>query len=251
MSSFIRSFRAPEKSHIPIFNDIVAYWGTHFIIRWNKEVPVTQPRLLDRVREEMRLRHYSLRTEKTYSEWIKRFILFHDKRHPSGMGETEITAFLTWLATDRKVAASTQNQALPVLLFLYKAVLGVELDWMDGIVRARRPVRVPVVLTKDEVRAVLSMMKGTNKLLAWLLYGTGMRVSEALQLRVLDIDFGERLRHPHRAGTARPQGCEDDPDLHPCAEPRRARGAQPARPLSRIVARRRGGCYGLAAAPEA
>ena len=110
---------------------------------------MTQPRLLDRVREEMRLRHYSLRTEKTYSEWIKRYILFHDKRHPSGMGEAEITAFLTWLATDRKVAASTQNQALAALLFLYKNVLGVELDWLDGIVRARRPVRVPVVLTKD------------------------------------------------------------------------------------------------------
>ena len=153
---------------------------------------MTQPRLLDRVREEMRLRHYSLRTEKTYIEWIKRYIIFHDKRHPSGMGETEITAFLTWLATDRKVAASTQNQALAALLFLYKNVLGVELDWLDGIVRARRPVRVPVVLTKDEVRAVLSRMKGTNKLLAWLLYGTGMRVSEALQLRVLDIDFGYR-----------------------------------------------------------
>ena len=101
---------------------------------------MSQPRLLDRVREEMRLRHYSLRTEKTYSEWIKRYILFHDKRHPSGMGETEITAFLTWLATDRKVAASTQNQALAALLFLYKNVLGVELDWLDGIVRARRPV---------------------------------------------------------------------------------------------------------------
>jgi len=90
------------------------------------------------VREEMRLRHYSLRTEKTYSEWIKRFILFHDKRHPSGMGETEITTFLTWLATDRKVAACTQNQALAALLFLYKNVLGVELDWLDGIVRAGR-----------------------------------------------------------------------------------------------------------------
>src|SRR5512134_1878019 len=111
MSSLIRSFRVPEKSYIFEFNDIVAYWGAHFIIRWNKEVPVSQPRLLDRVREEMRLRHYSLRTEKTYSEWIKRYILFHAKRHPSEMGEAEITAFLTWLATDRKVAASTQNQA--------------------------------------------------------------------------------------------------------------------------------------------
>jgi len=151
---------------------------------------VPQPRLLDRVRDEMRLRHYSLRTEKTYIEWIKRYIIFHNKRHPSGMGETEITTFLTWLATDRKVAASTQNQALAALLFLYKAVLGVELDWMDGIVRAKRPVRVPAVLTKDEVRAVLTKMTGTNKLLAHLLYGTGMRVSEALRLRVLDIDFG-------------------------------------------------------------
>lgn len=153
---------------------------------------MSQPRLLDRVREEMRLRHYSLRTEKTYIEWIKRYIIFNDKRHPSGMGETEITAFLTWLATERKVSASTQNQALAAILFLYKTVLGVELDWMDGIVRARRPVRVPVVLTRDEVRALLSKMKGINKLLAWLLYGTGMRISEALRLRVLDIDFGYR-----------------------------------------------------------
>ena len=151
---------------------------------------MAEPRLLDRVREEMRLRHYSLRTEKTYIEWIRRYIFHHGKRHPRDMGEAEITAFLTWLATDRKVAAATQNQALAALLFLYKAVLDVELDWMDDIVRARRPVRVPVVLTKSELHAVLSNMTGTNKLLAVLLYGTGMRVSEALRLRVLDIDFG-------------------------------------------------------------
>lgn len=149
------------------------------MIGWNKEVPVTKQRLLERVREQTRVRHYSLRTEKTYIEWIRRYILYHGKRHLSEMGEVEVTAFLTWLATDRKVAASTQNQALAALLFLYKAVLGVELDWMDDIVRARRPVRVPVVLTKDEVHAVLMRMTGTNRLLAFLLYGTGTRSNRA------------------------------------------------------------------------
>lgn len=149
-----------------------------------------KPRLLDRVRRELRVRHYSIRTEETYIQWIKRFIFFHNKRHPSEMAEPEVTAFLTWLATDRKVSASTQNQALSALLFLYKSVLGVQLEWLDSVVRARQSRHVPVVLTKHEIRALLSRIKGSNKLLAHLLYGTGMRISEALRLRVLDIDFG-------------------------------------------------------------
>lgn len=149
-------------------------------------------KLLDQVHRELRVRHYSLRTEKTYIQWIRRYIFFHGKRHPAEMGERELTAFLSWLATERNVAPATQNQALSALLFLYKNVLGIDLEWLDGIVRAKRPKRVPVVLTRDETRAILSRMKGTNKLLAHLLYGTGMRVSEALRLRVLDIDFSYR-----------------------------------------------------------
>lgn len=154
-----------------------------------------KPRLLDRVSAEMRVRHYSLRTEETYIQWIRRYIYFHGKRHPSDMAEPEIKAFLSWLATDRKVAASTQNQALAAILFLYKSVLGAELEWLDGIVRAKQPKRLPVVLTKDEIRALLSRMNGTNRLLARLLYGTGMRISEALRIRVLDIDFGYKQIH--------------------------------------------------------
>ena len=153
---------------------------------------MSDSKLLDQVRREMRIRHYSLRTEKTYLQWIKRYIFFHDKRHPQDMGEPELTSFLSWLASERNVASSTQNQALSALLFLYKNVLGVELEWLDGIVRAKRPKRLPVVLTKDETGAVLSRMIGTNKLLAHLLYGTGMRISEALRLRVLDVDFSYR-----------------------------------------------------------
>ena len=148
------------------------------------------PRLLDRLRGAIRRLHYSRRTEEAYIHWTKRFIYFHGKRHPSELGEAAVTAFLNHLATDRKVAASTQNQALSALLFLYKETLGVELDWLDGLVRAKRPHRVPVVLTREEVEKLLGALEGTQGLMASLLYGTGMRLMECLRLRVKDVDFG-------------------------------------------------------------
>jgi integrase len=134
-----------------------------------------KPRLLDRVREAIRARHYSRRTEKTYVAWIKRYIFFHGKRHPAEMGAPEVTRFLTWLATDRKVAASTQNQALNALLFLYRVVLEQDLPWLHEVVRARRPQRLPVVLTREEVRTVLERLDGAPRLMALLLYGAGLR----------------------------------------------------------------------------
>jgi len=146
------------------------------------------PRLLERVHEAVRIRHYSRRTEKAYTSWIRRFVVFHGRRHPEEMGEAEITAFLSDLATRRKVAASTQNQALSALLFLYRDVLGQELPWLDGIVRAKRPQRVPTVLSRAEAAAVLDRLHGTPWLVASLLYGSGLRLLEALRLRIKDID---------------------------------------------------------------
>jgi integron integrase len=148
-----------------------------------------KPRLLERVREDIRARHYSRRTEKAYVHWIKRYIFFHGKRHPAEMGAPEVTAFLTSLAVHDKVAASTQNQALSALLFLYREVLGVELPWLDDVVRAKRPQHLPVVLTRDEVRAVLQRLDGVPRLMALLLYGAGLRLLECCHLRVKDIDF--------------------------------------------------------------
>jgi integron integrase len=148
-----------------------------------------KPRLLDRVREAIRARHYSRRTEKAYVHWIKRYIFFHGKRHPAEMGGPEVTAFLTSLAVHDKVAASTQNQALSAMLFLYREVLGVELPWLDDVVRAKRPQHLPVVLTREEVRAVLQRLDGVSRLMALLLYGAGLRVLECCHLRVKDIDF--------------------------------------------------------------
>lgn len=143
---------------------------------------------MDEVRNAFRLHHYSYRTEETYIKWIRRFILFHDKRHPREMGATEIERFLSHLASDRNVAASTQNQALSALLFLYQKVLQVDLPWMDEIVRAKRPVRVPIVLTRSEVKSLLDAMSGKHWLMASLLYGSGLRLAECLRLRVQDID---------------------------------------------------------------
>ena len=151
-----------------------------------------KPRLLDQVRDALRVRHYSLRTEETYLQWIKRFILFHNKRHPMEMGEQEITAFLTYLAVDKHVAPSTQNQALSALLFLYKEVLDQELEWMDDIVRARRTERIPEVLSPDQVRQLINQLVGTHQLMTRLLYGTGMRLMEVVRLRVRDVDFHYR-----------------------------------------------------------
>ncbi len=150
------------------------------------------PKLLDRMREEIRIRHYSIRTEEAYIDWARRFILFHNKRHPSEMGAVEVSAFLTHLAVNRNVAASTQNQAKSALLFLYKHVLNIELPWLDEVISAKQPKRLPVVLTVTEVRRLLSAMSGTTGLIASLLYGTGMRVLEGARLRVQDIEFERR-----------------------------------------------------------
>jgi site-specific recombinase XerD len=151
-----------------------------------------QPKLLDQVRAAIRVRHYSIRTEHAYVDWIKRFIYFHGKRHPKDMGAPEINAFLSHLASDLNVAASTQNQALSAILFLYRAVLGTEPGEIGEVVRAKKPVRVPVVLSVEEVGAVLSHLKGTKRLMALLLYGTGMRIVELIRLRVKDVDFAQR-----------------------------------------------------------
>ncbi len=148
--------------------------------------------LLDVVRDALRTRHYSRRTEKAYVGWIRRYIVFHGKRHPREMGSAEVTRFLTALAVDAKVSASTQNQALAALLFLYREIVGVELPWLDELVRARRPRRLPVVLSRDEVRAVIAELSGTPKLMACLLYGAGLRLLECARLRVKDIDLETR-----------------------------------------------------------
>ncbi|MGH8057454.1 MAG: phage integrase N-terminal SAM-like domain-containing protein, partial [Candidatus Entotheonellia bacterium] len=148
-----------------------------------------KPRLLDDVRGALRIRHYSLRTEEAYVSWIKRFILFHGKRHPLEMGEKEMTQFLSALAVERQVSASTQNQALCALLFLYREVLAQDLGSLDDVVRAKRPRRLPVVLTREEVRELLSALQGGKWLMASLLYGAGLRLLECLRLRVKDLDF--------------------------------------------------------------
>jgi Phage integrase, N-terminal SAM-like domain/Phage integrase family len=140
----------------------------------------------------LRTRHYSRKTEKAYVGWIRRFILFHGKRHPREMGAAEITRYLSSLATAGRVAASTQNQALSAILFLYRDVLGTDLPWLDEIVRARRPTRLPVVLTRDEVRAVIRQLHGPPRLMAILMYGSGLRVLECARLRVKDLDFARR-----------------------------------------------------------
>ena len=154
--------------------------------------PASPPRLLDQVRAKIRFKHYSIRTEQAYTDWIKRFIRYFDKRHPRDMGAEEIRTFLSHLAVVGQVSASTQNQAKSALLFLYKEVLGVELPWLDKIEAAKTSKRLPVVLTHGEVAAVLSRLEGTSCLIARLLYGTGLRIMEALRLRVKDIDFVRR-----------------------------------------------------------
>lgn len=145
-------------------------------------------KLREEFRSEIRVRHYSYRTEETYWKWIRRFILYHGKRHPREMGAEEIQAFLSYLATDGHLSASPQNQALSALLFLYKKGLQVELPWMDEIVRAKRPARVPIVMTKSEVARVLKCLQGKHWLMASFLYGSGLRLTECLRLRVQDID---------------------------------------------------------------
>ncbi|HEV7858183.1 MAG TPA: integron integrase [Pyrinomonadaceae bacterium] len=150
----------------------------------------SKPLLLDQVRHHLRLKHYSIRTEEAYLHIIKRFILFHHKRHPDQMGADEIRQYLSHLATAGNVAASTQNQALSALLFLYREVIGRDIEYVDGIERAKRPVRVPTVLTQEEVRRVLARLSGTHHLMVSLLYGSGLRLMECVRLRVKDVDFG-------------------------------------------------------------
>jgi len=144
------------------------------------------------VREAIRVRHYSIRTEEAYVQWVKRFILFHGKRHPAQMGEAEVSAFLTHLAVEGQVAAATQNQALNALVFLYRNVLDRPLGEFAGIVRAKRPPRVPVVLTLAEVSRILRALKGLYWLIACLQYGSGLRLLESVRLRVKDLDFEHR-----------------------------------------------------------
>lgn len=145
--------------------------------------------LLEQVRVCCRLRHYSLRTERAYVDWIRRFVLANGKRHPRGMGAVEVEAFLSRLATVDDVAASTQNQALSALLFLYREVLGIQLPWMESVVRAKRPQKIPAVLSRNEVTRLLALMDGQVALMASLLYGTGMRLMECVRLRVQDVGF--------------------------------------------------------------
>ncbi len=154
--------------------------------------PEHKPKLLEQLREEIRVRHYSYRTEQSYVQWVKRFIIFHNKRHPLEMGEPEINQYLSHLALNRNVSASTQNQALCALVFLYRQVLKIELGEFGGIARAKRPKRLPVVFTRSEVGRILNEMTGTYKLMAMLLYGAGLRLTECLNLRIKDIDFENR-----------------------------------------------------------
>jgi integron integrase len=151
-----------------------------------------EPRLRDRVRREIRVRHYSIRTESSYVDWINRFIIFNDKSHPSELGASEVMAFLTHLAVERSVAPSTQAQAKSAILFLYRVVLNATLPWLDEVVAASSPRRLPVVLTVPEVRSILQQMNGSVGLVCALLYGTGMRLIEGLRLRVKDVEFSRR-----------------------------------------------------------
>lgn len=156
---------------------------------------MSSPRLLDQVREIIRIKHYSIRTEQAYIQWIRRYILYHGKRHPRDMGATEVSAFLSSLAITAKIAASTQNQALNAILFLYRDVLKIALPWLEDVQRAKRPKHLPVVLTREEVKRILAGLEGTVWLMAGLTYGAGLRLMECLRLRVKDLglDRGELL----------------------------------------------------------
>ncbi|MEQ1879989.1 MAG: integron integrase [Burkholderiales bacterium] len=150
---------------------------------------VTPPKLLEQVRGRIRVKHYSIRTEQAYVDWVRRFILFHEKRHPQVLGAKEVEAFLTDLAVRGRVSASTQNQAKSAILFLYREVIDKELPWLDGVVAARTSKHLPVVLSRDEIEAVMGRMRGTPALIARLLYGSGLRILEGLRLRVKDVEF--------------------------------------------------------------
>jgi integron integrase len=164
-----------------------------------------KPRLLDQVRSVIRVRHYSSRTEEAYTYWIRQFILFHQKRHPVEMGKAEVETYLSWLAEKRNVAATTQNQALSAILFLYRDVLQIDIGWLEGVTRAKKPKRLPVVLTRGEVRSILDSMTGATYLVTGLLYGAGLRLLDGLRLRVQDVDFaaGELLIRDGKGGKDR------------------------------------------------
>ena len=153
--------------------------------------PAQKPKLLDQVRQAIRMRHYSPKTEDSYVHWIKRFIFFHNKRHPTEMAEPEIACFLSNLAAESRVSGSTQNQALNALLFLYHQVLGKEIGYVNGVVRAKKAPRLPVVLTRAEIQSLLNHLAGIEKIMATLLYGAGLRLMECCRLRVKDIDFSQ------------------------------------------------------------
>ena len=173
----------PEANPIPVPSNPVGPYPGH------APGATSKPKLLDRLREALRSRHYSRRTEQTYCHWVKRFIYFHNVRHPAQMAEPEINAYLTHLAVKDKVSASTQNQALSALLFLYRYVLGRKVGDLGEVIRARKPTRIPVVMTREEVKAVLDLMQGDKWLMASLMYGAGLRLMECLRLRIQDVDF--------------------------------------------------------------
>ncbi len=187
-----------SKTYVGIDGDA----GGEYVVRAGKHVPdspepvpvrlLPESSLLAQLRDEVRKRHYSSRTEDAYSDWISRFLRFHGFREPREMGKKEVEQFLSHLAVARDVTASTQNQAFSALLFLYRDVLGITLDWLDGVVRAKRPKLLPVVLTRDEVTAVFRHLSGANLIATMLMYGAGLRLLECLTLRVKDIDFGYR-----------------------------------------------------------
>ena len=165
-------------------------WRVDYVKNSCKVIPNPKAKLLDQVREVLRVKHYAIRTEEVYVLWIKRYIFFHQKRHPREMGATEVQSFLSDLAVTQKVSASTQNQALNALVFLYQEVLHQEFGDLDGLVRAPRSKRLPVVMSREEARRVIAATAGTHQLLVKLLYGTGLRLLECLRLRIKDIDFG-------------------------------------------------------------
>ena len=189
-----------------------------------------KPRLLDEVRQAIRTRHYSYGTEKAYVGWIKRFIFFHNKRHPAEMGEAEVAQFLSALAQESRVSASTQNQALNGLLFLYHEVLGKEIGYVSGVVRAKRPTRLPVVLTREEVKSILSLLHGTEWIMATLLYGAGLRLMECMRLRVKRTKGSEDKRVKSALGSlglVREKVGSEERSLY-LDQPRTTRSGKPA-----------------------
>ncbi len=173
-------------------------------------------KLLDQLRNEIRFKHYSIRTEKAYVDWVKRFILFHDKQHPEEMGEVEIKQFLNWLALKGKVAASTQNQALCSILFLYKNVINKEITWVENIKWAKRPRKLPVVFSESEIKKIMVLLDGIHWLVANIMYGAGLRLNECVSLRVQDIDFDYRqimvrnAKGEKERATVLPDGLRED-----------------------------------------